>query len=50
MFAGSDLVMAGLAMMLAAALVRGVSRPGLTGDLDAYNAYLADLGVTDKSG
>ena len=44
MFAGSDLIMAGLAMVLAAALVRGVSRPALTGDLDAHNAYLASLG------
>jgi cytochrome c oxidase assembly factor CtaG len=50
MFAGSDLVMAGLAMILAAALVRGASRPGPAGDLDAYNAYLVGLGVTDKSG
>ncbi len=44
MFAGSDLIMAGLAVMLAAALVRGVSRPGLPGDLDAYNARLARMG------
>ncbi len=44
MFAGSDLIMAGLAVMLAAALVRGVPRPGLPGDLDAYNARLASLG------
>ncbi len=35
--------MAGLAVMLAAALVRGVSRLGLPGDLDAYNARLASL-------
>jgi putative copper resistance protein D len=52
MFAGSDLIMAGLAVVLAAAVVRAhdVSRPGR---LDAYNAYLASLGnrdVTETSG
>jgi putative copper resistance protein D len=44
MFAGSDLIMAGLAVTLAAVLVRGSSRSGLPGDLDAYNAHLASLG------
>ena len=44
MLAGSDLIMTGLAVVLAAALfterVRRVSRPA---DLTAYNAYLASL-------
>lgn len=43
MFAGSGLIMAGLAVMLAAALVRAGSRPVRPADLDAYNAYLARL-------
>jgi cytochrome c oxidase assembly factor CtaG len=52
MFAGSDLIMAGLAVVLAASLVRAhdVSRARLPGDLDAYNSYLAALAGPDQEG
>jgi hypothetical protein len=42
MFAGSDLIMSVLAVILAIAFVRQAERPG-PGDLDAYNAYLVAL-------
>jgi cytochrome c oxidase assembly factor CtaG len=43
MFAGSDLIMAGLAIMLAVAFVRAGERDRASGDLDAYNASLSSL-------
>jgi putative copper resistance protein D len=49
MFTGSDLIMAGLAVVLAARLVRAreVARHGRPSDLDAYNVYLAGLSGRD---
>jgi hypothetical protein len=45
MFAGSDLIMAALATVLAVAFVRAGEheRERAPGDLDAYNAYLGSL-------
>lgn len=45
MFAGSDLIMTVLAVVLAASFVRARdnSLAGVPGDLTAYNAYLATL-------
>ena len=45
MVAGSELIMAALAIVLAATLVRDRARPGTdpAADLSAYNAYLASL-------
>ena len=45
MFAGSDLIMTVLAVVLAASFVRArdISLAGVPGDLRAYNAYLATL-------
>jgi putative copper resistance protein D len=44
MFAGSDLIMAVIATVLAVAFVRAGERERPRADLDAYNAYLAALG------
>ena len=45
MVAGSELIMAALTVVLAAALVRDPARRGTdpAADLSAYNAYLASL-------
>jgi uncharacterized membrane protein YphA (DoxX/SURF4 family) len=51
MFAGSDLIMTALALLLAVAFVRAGERPAAAApaDLDAYNAYLAALGEPNRS-
>ncbi len=51
MFAGSDLVMTALAVILAVGLVRGRgrTRPGSAADLDRYNALLASLSSGRRS-